>query len=99
MEKSILLVPVLLTILKNYRRQAAKVSLEIKQVEHSLSLTPKERSWDMEQTHQKLLNQFNTLNSDLVEKEILIEGFSEIYEDRQWELRTRLKSPSPFLNV
>lgn len=84
MENSKLLVPVVLSIMNNYKAQAAQALAELKEVEHSLALSTVTGELATEHTHDVLLKKAQFLKSDLAEKEALVQGFSDIYETRKW---------------
>lgn len=84
MENSKLLVPVVLSIMNNYKEQAEEVLKELKQVESLLDSTSNKDTVVSEKERDKLAKKRLLLQSDLAEKEELLQGFSDIYESRNW---------------
>lgn len=82
MENSKLLVPVVLSIMNNYKEQVAKITMELKEIE--LILSKIDTSSASQKAHCELVNKAQVLKSDLAEKEVLVQGFSDIYETRKW---------------
>lgn len=84
MENELLLVPVILSIIKNYQEQAADVSKELKEAESALLIIKSEHNVMSDPYSKKLSEQVQELKSELAEKKALVDEFSNIYEGRHW---------------
>lgn len=92
MENSKLLVPVLLSIMNNYKEQVAGILKELKQVESVLSNGAADDIFISDRELKELLKLKQKLKSILEEKEVLLQGFSDIYDSRNWENNHIIKS-------
>lgn len=84
MSNSRLLVPIVLSIMNDYKTQASQVLAELKAVEDTLALAPHEHGASPDDVIKALKERRRLLRYDLAEKKALIEEFSSLYETRKW---------------